>query len=94
MRLLQVIQKFRFSVFLQPRRISDSHFPSTASWLNLRGTLWRGMRRQVAPGWARNAPSSILYQDGMITPIRQGAGSELGQFFGRSGVDAGRQVVG
>jgi hypothetical protein len=47
------------------------------------------MRRQVAPGWARNAPSSSRLLGAMTIPIRQGAGSELGHFFGRAGFRSG-----
>ena len=47
------------------------------------------MRRQAAPGWARNAPRSSRFQAGITAPIRQGAGSELGHFFGRAGFRSG-----
>jgi len=43
-------------------------------------TLWRGMRVQVAPGWARNAPSACRLQDKMIPPHPAGGGERVGQF--------------
>ena len=48
------------------------------------------MRVQVVPGWARNVPSTSRFRGAMTTPIRQGAGSELGHIFGPGRFSVGR----